>query len=321
MTLILGLNLSDRVYLVADSRLTKPGPGGEDVYSNEIIKLKPLLQMRDHTSNLGVEKNYICVAAAGTIRVAKFVFDSINEQIKKKELSFDIRKLYDQLNDDWVNDIGKSWHKEFNLFNKSCSLIFAGTYSPRPKRISIAKVNELQDIFHEKFEPNMETNEGPAQMSMIPSYFTEPLLNKNDVINELPDSLIFCIKIRITPLGAIIMKKEKAEYGSLIASGYGITKQNLPSELLARCELMPDRLDAYALTKVADFIRSKSSAIGPIGGPILGLVIKKDFLDSLYFSSETKVENNEVYFKQNDATWVKGIFFTDYEDNDFSSKI
>src|ERR1700687_703810 len=93
MTMIVGLNLSDKLYLCADPRLTFSSDGS---HVDDIIKVMPIYGEPVPLVGEVEKNNRIAVAVAGDLEMAAFLTKAIQDAIESGELSNDIRTLCEQ---------------------------------------------------------------------------------------------------------------------------------------------------------------------------------------------------------------------------------
>jgi len=290
VTLIVGLNLSDRLYLAADTRVSF----GDGKVEDNALKILPLLDKKIY------RENSISVAVAGDVELATFLYNSIYKKLCNKELSCDIRQICDSVGpslenllDEWT-DLGGSQ-------SASCCLLFAGIYKPNNKRINRSKLKQLVEYFEDsvkekkdnqskieelvktdpifkKIDKEMRQGQGIglienlalSDIPNIPAYIQEALDNDAEELTGLPDSLIFSANVDVAPKNISI---EKAEWGELLAYGGGLTKNDLPKDILAHFELTrkidkSNIIEAAILTTTILDLAEKNN-IRSIGGTVL----------------------------------------------------
>ena len=267
MTLVVGLNLSDRIYLAADSRATNIQNGNKE---DNILKIMPVWG-RNVLDQGRFDDNFISLAVAGDIGLATFLYKKITTSIKAGEISSDIRRLLDDLDKNFFKDLVDIWLAK-NPYNKSCYLLFGGLCFLRNKKISLEKLEELvseynnANIEYKKERPQIEEllkidpifkkiNEkmikeagktvlqalDESSRPKIPDHILEATQKGSTQLNNLPDSLIFSVEIGIYKDG-LYFKKTKAEWGQFLARGaQDIREGDLPQDLLATLELMSQR--------------------------------------------------------------------------------
>ena len=100
MTLIIALNLSDRIYIAGDTRVTFENGTTED----NALKVLPLIDIAKFP------EHSIGVAVAGSVDFAAYLYHEVSAGINNEILSPDIRKLAEQIKEfseeriiNWVN--------------------------------------------------------------------------------------------------------------------------------------------------------------------------------------------------------------------------
>ena len=296
MTFIIGLNLSDRIYLAGDTRVTH----SDGQYSDDALKLSPLL------NRAVFAENEIGIAVAGNVALATFFKNEISTALNNRQLNPDIRKFYDEIKPfleekivDWVN----AGNKYVN-----CCLLFGGLFKGRKKHINLIKLQELvveyeaknkrdetshtKAAFQLKDDPifkilDQKIKEGTGigalehlEKSKIP-HIPEEIKNAIDSgLGEIeyPDSLIFSAKIEIATKN---VQLESAEWGEFLAYGDRVKKEMIPQGLLAMLELHYGKqektftMESAILTNtILDY--AKDLGIGTIGGTVIIMPIDKD---------------------------------------------
>lgn len=342
MTLIVGLNLSDRLYLGADTRVTYP----DNTFEDNIIKVAHLIGVP--VPIIG-EENFdtIFLAVAGNLNYATYLYKEIKNDIDNGKLSSDIRVLFNNI-DDYIKEKTDVWLKS-NPY-KNCCIIFAGTNNSRKKEVNITKLNELQKVYKKNIKSPTELQKAKKQLEndsffkellkKIPSKklmrpFDEPYameinpiikkaIEDNDETINVPDGLIF--SIAITKEG---VSKQKAEWGEFLAYGSGgLTKKNLPEEFLAHMELSPGQLvtqqDMMETLYIKDQIIkiAEDNNIKKIGGTVTPIVIRKNVYKTIFeyrqstlegkIIEEVYVSNGNIYFRRNSYTPIKLLNFFEY---------
>lgn len=303
MTLIVGLNLSDRLYLGGDTRVSF----SDGTFSDNIIKIGHI--SGDPYPLLGQKNpNTIFCAVAGDLEFADYLYQEVKDAIQNKEISDDIRLLYEQICDLFKLRIDK-WLTNGNSYRRCC-MIFGGMFSDRKKSIDILKLENLQKIFKNSIAPPDELQCVKKQLENDPFFqemaklvpngklmmpFDEPgtivinpsvekAIQNGDGFIDAPDSLIF--SVQITEFG---IAQEKAEWGEFLAYGTkGITKDHLTEEFLAQMELSPGQLVNQKDLMETGFIRDHikkialDKGIREIGGAVTPLVIRNNMYEEKY---------------------------------------
>jgi hypothetical protein len=114
MTFILGVNLSDRIYLVADSLATKMVNGKREIagYCLKLLQMGP----SDHSA-------FISCLFAGNKKFINYLFGRIDNALDAKILSTDINELLSQI-DPFIKEIVPEYPGPIE--HRRCKIIFAG---------------------------------------------------------------------------------------------------------------------------------------------------------------------------------------------------
>lgn len=211
MSLIFGINLCDRIYLAADSRVTKiRSDGSVESYRDEILKIEPISE--------GVS-----IATAGDIRMASFLVSKIlqselrNQDIRTIRLN--IERFLPALVDRYYQKHGKG----------EVCLLFGGVNKDAQKMIGPGKsfvdlVREFQTL-----SPHSSMNMKEALFQGIIAKPNQP--NPNPTL-PVSDSHIFAVLI--STQGYRFEDAEWAEYLAYGASS--IRKDAVPRVFLGKLE-------------------------------------------------------------------------------------
>ena len=333
MTMIMGLNLSNKVYLVADTRVSFP----DGSFHDNILKIRPLVDKAFH------RQNEIAVAVAGNVGLTSYLYKEIQTALNKGTISTDIRKFYDAVEGvidkaivTWVNE-GKPY--------KNCCLLFAGTCEKRAKEISLKKLNELVNLYDTRalkkqqellengfaeqvktdpiwqiFDDKMRKEAGMSVMenlaqSFIPvirPYIKEALEKNDPFLDDEPDSLVFGVKIDVATR---TIKKEVAEWGDFLIYGDRVNRDSVPDDMLASLELFwaqekehsPHLMEGSIMTMtILDL--AKKHKIGSIGGTVMLVWTDKD---GMHISGKDLIVGSPMQVKI-DGNPQPLIPFTDY---------
>jgi len=260
MSLIIGINLSDRVYLSADTRLTFR-VNGKDRYFDNILKIKPLSQE-------------IAVAVAGDINLAAFIVRHIIESKINKENIREFRNRIEKL----IKKLADDYLKMNRYFSNTC-FIFAGIDRSHNKFINMQRYMKITKDFQ------TETN---LRMNMKDIIFQGLKKKGSGGIVEIPisDSHVFCVKI--LPQDFII---EDVEWGDFVAQGSGLTKENLPSRFIGQFEVAAKKNELQHDRGWLDIFMkavAEENNVTTIGGCITSLMISNEFSGMLLGGTKRK---------------------------------
>ncbi|MBN1778760.1 MAG: hypothetical protein JW816_00855 [Candidatus Buchananbacteria bacterium] len=329
MTLIAGLNLSDRLYLMADTRVTV----NDQIKIDNVCKIMPIYgkTILDRECK---DENHISLATAGNLEFINFLYKAINDALAKKQLSGDIRKLYDEIDefikpkvDYWLSGLKKD-------YKKSCCLLFAGTCDSRPKKINPKKLQKMLKTFNkaskkekEDYTPlikkTLKTDErlqllnkkllvdakkdifAVLEKSHVPTIkpsIQKALDNKFNEMTGVPDSLIFGILIRPSK-GDAWLVKDKAEWGEFLFYGTNnISKEDASEELLVKLEFHDssnnkDHLMEAAILNMEVKSLSEEKGLGKIGGITLINAIKDNKSQIIPCQNGSFFSGSSLYIK------------------------
>jgi len=259
MTMIVGFNLSDKLYMAADSRVTVDN----GLKADNVLKIMPILEQIPWEER---NDNQISVAIAGDVRYAAFLYTEIHEALKQKILSHDVRELFSQI-DTFCEGLTDKWLFELKQPLAEAVLLFSGVWAKRTKKLNPKRVEDLANFYHEgqkktKTEAEMQklietdTNWKMIDEKMrkeagksafqslqeskepqIPKHILEAVA-KDGELSMFPDSLIFSLDANLYNR---TFNKESAEWGEWLAYGDRVSKDKIPQDLLAHLEFVPGK--------------------------------------------------------------------------------
>jgi hypothetical protein len=299
MTMIVGFNLSDKLYLAADSRVTVDN----GLKADNVLKIMPILEQIPWAER---NENQISVAIAGDVRYAAFLYFEIHEALKQKKLSTDIRELFGQI-DTFCAVLADKWLFELKQPMAEAVLLFAGVWAGRTKKLNPQRVQELANFYREGqkhttteaemkklietdpvwkiIDEKMRKEAGKSVIQSlqesrepdIPKHIMEAVV-KDGELNMFSDSLIFSLDANLYNR---TFKKESAEWGEWLAYGYKVSKDKIPQDLLAHLEFVPgkeknqEHLMETALINITIKDFALKHKIDVIGGTVVVNSIKR----------------------------------------------
>lgn len=272
MTLILAANLTDRIILAADSKITKINNGKREVvgyclklfqYNNRSLEGKIVEKRED----LG---NFISCMYAGSKDFIFYIHQKLSVAFEQGELSADINVLQSQ-----VYDFFKKITPEYNGRKKGL-IIFAGVSLGGAKKIfSFKRLSEI--VGPDAFRLEDANVVGAMQFASSKSDFA-PLMNQQTGA-FVPDQRVFSFEI----------DEENSIFGvgkvggtySIVAGGSTIINNELEKKVLRHF------LDKRDITKegsdIVNFIRNNfSDTIG--GAVVLGSIDVKGALTHIFYN-------------------------------------
>lgn len=132
MTFILGINLTDRIYLAADTLVTKVVDGKPEV-SGYCLKLIPMIDKEN--------KHAVAVLFAGNKSFINFIFKRLADAFETGELDTDINFLAQHI-DSFLRKIVPEYPGPHR--HKRCKIIFAGC-SKLPNSVKKFSLDNLSD--------------------------------------------------------------------------------------------------------------------------------------------------------------------------------
>jgi hypothetical protein len=121
LSLIAGINLSDRVYLTSDTRVTRKCPSGLEYYRDNVLKT---VRVSDD----------VVITAAGSVAAARACVIALRSAPE----ATDIRALRDRVTD-LVRPVIDDYLREHTYEEARCVLMIAGRSPDRPKRVRFGR--------------------------------------------------------------------------------------------------------------------------------------------------------------------------------------
>ncbi|NCO04726.1 MAG: hypothetical protein GW939_01105 [Candidatus Magasanikbacteria bacterium] len=342
MTLIVGLNLSDRIYLAADTRVTITNSRDENMFVDNIIKIVPLYGKHILDRHCP-EDVLLSMAVAGDVGLADFVKNSIKDDLYSKGFSSDIRSLFQELNEDYFTSLADKWLSSGGQYGKSCAFIIGGYGTKKGRKINVKKISKMVKIYKEehKFDTKKEKEIRKAleedetlqlinkKMKMqanknifdtlresshpqIPDFIREAISQQKETLDDLPDYFLFCVEFGVLN-GKLEFNKSSAEYGQYIARGQGkITEDEISDSLLATIELNPNKgknqehlLEGSIISRtILDIAKEKK--LNGIGGTVIINCLKEN--KSEIMSGNCKFIDNKMYINIHNKL-IEPVFF------------
>jgi len=252
MTVIMGINLSDRVILTADSRVSyvNEKTGKTIIKHDNMQKIEPL----DGLSGC-------VIASAGDARFAQFIIRGIQKDFKGASL--------DQLRDgieEWAKVKAQEY---FQMYYSVANFIIAGV-SDTNKVISRSRFFELLEAYAK----------GKPVAGSVKSLLSDAIRgSKNDQGDiQLSAKSTDMFSLRISKNGVCI---EDADWGNILISGpEGVSKEDVDPADIGRFEFEYDSQrnienDSLLATAITSHIIN-SKGLDSVGGSILPMVLLHD---------------------------------------------
>ena len=310
MTLIFGINLSNRIYLTADTRLSRFSSNNfdrnnPDKVQDDIIKVISL-------------NNDTLVAVAGSIHLARYLVKKLKEENFIKE---GINKIRIEIAN-WVAGQVDNYLSEGNTYASAC-LLFGGIDRKKNKVVDGNKIIEL--VKELKAEKNITLGMNDTLFKGISA---RP--NQANPYPELPtpDSKIFAV---LTDAKNNSLEIEDCDWGEYVAYGpKGFKKEFIPKSIFGRLEFENGSgiagSDQPLLTAITHEIAEKHQ-FTTIGGSIIPMLVdingvgvicgKVHRLDprtnTHIIVSDTKLVGGNInYYSSDKKTYLPLISFIDY---------
>lgn len=249
MTVIVGINLSDRIYVAGDSRLSYEVDGQQYVRHDNMRKVE----------NVPNSKN-ITVASAGNARMAQFILNRLGKANFTKD---GIAVFRDEIKE-WLKPVVDEYFTA-NGFSR-VTFIFAGSDPKSTKKVSSEKVYALASAYTGgqgiiKANPHL----GKAIVGPRPKQDT--LLNL-----KIADTKLFSVEI-----GPGLLEITDANYGDMLMYGPpGLVKEDIKQEHIASFEFDPHMHDNgsgagndIALLNAFIYSQAEKHKLGSVGGSVV----------------------------------------------------
>ena len=282
MSLIFGINLSDRIYLSADTRLTTEKPDGTR-------------EFRDNTIKIIAFPSPIAVAVAGNTKAAKFIVQKLLKS--ESDQMLDIRTLRENILNKIKPIVDELLSTGFSYNQARVCLLFGGLNRNDKKKVATGKklielVGECQQLEKESEErlfSKLLDGKFKGDRSLLANALANSQQNLKDVhfqalknqqvdgngmvMADVADSHIFAILIN--PPNELII--EDAEWGEFLAYGPKITKDQIPKNAFCKLEFKSSgkiNIDHALLTAVIEST-AKEYKLDSVGGSIFSVVISE----------------------------------------------
>ena len=252
MTVIFGINLSDRVILTADSRVSYVNEKtGEIVVKHDNMqKIEPLDGLKG-----------CVIASAGDARFAQFIIKAIQKDFKNADID-DLREKIEE----WAK---KQADEYFQKYYSMANFIIAGV-SKKNKIISRQKFFELLGAYAD----------GKPVMGSVKSVLSDAVKESKDIDADIQLSAksTDMFSLRINRSGVSI---EDAGWGDILISGpEGVSKEDIDDADVGRFEFSYDsRMNIENDSVLATAITShliESKGLDSVGGSIVPMIVLHD---------------------------------------------
>lgn len=282
MSLIFGINLSDRIYLSADTRLTIENPDGTREYKDSTIKII-------------LFPSPIAVAVAGKTKAARLILQRLLES--EKDVALSIRTLRANILDKITPIVDELLASDFTYEQLKVCFLFGGLNKNTKKKVAGGKklielVGECQNLekqSDEKLVTKLLDDRFQGDRSLIANALANSQQNLKDVhfqalknqkvgadgmlTTDVADSHIFAILIN--PPNAPVI--EDAEWGEFLAYGPRITKNQIPKNAFCKLEFKSSgriNIDHALLTAIIE-TTARDYNLNTVGGSIFSVVISE----------------------------------------------
>ncbi len=309
MSLIFGINLSNRIYLAADTRLSY-------FTSNNLDNNKPD-SVSDDILKIEVLNNDTIVAVAGSTYLAKYLI----QNLRKEEF---INKGINVIKENIVKWVANQVDIYLNTNSyASVCLLFGGIDRSKNKVISGKKITDLVRSFQAERNVSIGMND-----TLFKGISAKP--HQPNPYPELPtpDSNVFAV-LSDAKRGALTL--EETEWGEYLAYGpKGFRKESLPTTTFGRFEFEEGSgVKGNDQTIITALIHrtAETHKFATVGGSIIPMLVDSQGVGVItgkvhrfdprtgeeLLISNTKLENGKIYyFSQTTNSYLPIIPVTQY---------
>ncbi len=292
MSLIFGINLSNRIYLAADTRLSyfssdNNNPDKPSSINDDILKIEVL-------------NNDTIVAVAGSTHLAKYLI----KNLRKEDF---IKKGINVIKENIVKWVAEQVNIYLNTNSyASVCLLFGGIDRSKKKVISAKKLFDLVSSFHAERNVSIGMND-----TLFKGISAKP--HQPNPYPELPtpDSNVFAV---LSDVKKGVLKLEETEWGDYLAYGpKGFRKESLPTTTFGRFEFEEGSgvkgSDQTIITALINRT-AETHKFATVGGSIIPMLVDSQGIGVItgkvhrldprtgeeLIISNTKLENGKIYF-------------------------
>ena len=309
MSLIFGINLSDRIYVASDTRVTYNNKGTE-IYEDSV----------DKTAVLSDE--VVCVAA-GSIKLSTYLYKELK---KEKFVKKGINSIKDNIKPWAAKKIDE--YLMSNDYSRAC-LIIAGIDKSRKKIINGKELIELvkthQTLSEEKLFLKDALLKGVSSKPNQPNPNPELPVSDSTVISLLSDAKNNKLEV------------EEAKWGQYLAYGpKGFSQSDVPKTIFGQLEF-EDGNDFKNANILITLIKSTAGAkkLGSVGGSVVVNMIndngislitttvykRNDVTKDVSVASHTEIFEGKLKALTETGEMVELVEFHNYKCNERSSTI
>lgn len=297
MSLIFGICLPRKIYLVSDSRLTTLHEDGSRTFSDDFGKWV------DINPRLGV-------VTANSAYQASWILRKIIPEIKKRGMVWDFTDLNHYLKEN-LKEVAKNFYSETHRLEESASFIFGGFEKTKKLQIEAARLGEAMSA------PVVAAGEGnPVEQSVDMDIINAFSLVLNRAAAEgrevpgdtlfdvnLPKPRVLAVTVRATNKGVKVKYEDAMCYDGLVLNpNFKTERIKLPGDLIGQLEYRDKSSETDQTTIYEDYkhiILYVDRLIDEkqwhtVGGEILPLLILPDS-SGVATGNYVRVKNGERY--------------------------
>ena len=309
MSLIFGINLSNRIYLAADTRLS--------YFSTERYNPDKPTSICDDILKIEVLNNETIVAVAGSTHLAKYLISNLR---KEEFVSQGVNVIKDKVVD-WVAKQVNNYLKD-NRYASVC-LLFGGLDRSKNKVVSGKRLLGLVKSFQSQRKVSIGMND-----TLFKGISAKPHQQNPHPELPTPDSAVFAV---LSDAKGGVLKLEETEWGDYLAYGpKGFRKEQLPTTTFGRFEFeQGSGVNGSDQTIIAALIHSSAEKykFATVGGSIIPMLLDKQGVGVItgkvhrldpktgeeIIISNTKLEGGKIcYFSETSNSYLPLTSVTQY---------
>lgn len=258
MSLIFGINLSDKIYLIADTRASKVDSSGKILYvKDNVMKIQQLT-------------NDYAVVCGGDVHLIKYIISNLKKSSILKSPVSDFKKNIKS----WIGDQVNSYLYKGFPYKKAC-FIFATLDRTKNKIIDGPKYIKMSGDFQ---------NKNKSQMSMkdVVLKGIKDIKNQNNSKPELPTYSTDLFSVS-TDAKNMYLEIKEADWGEYIVFGpNNFDKDKIPATLFGQLEFeAPNNWENTSIRDVSlltAFVKDmeNSQKLLTVGGSVTSFIIGQE---------------------------------------------
>jgi hypothetical protein len=266
MTLILGINLTDSVYLAADTRVTR-------MRGDEIV------DTHDNLLKIWGNKSGIFCAVAGDAGLAKHLLSELRYQAFSRR---GIESLREHIEAFVYETADAYWSKKGQTTD--ATLLFAGSSQHRKAYIDGNLIKELVDAHFN----NEEAQGGQGDAQKLFTYSSVANMPPTQYRTDMFNTDLFAVQI--TSQGVRITDSKPGQH--LVYGATGLVKEDIELKEIARLEFGNDDVNPMMMTSYINFMKDKRNLQG-VSSTVVPIRVLPNGTSTLVTGTTYTVDINE----------------------------